>query len=481
MAKNILDNRPNKNILLVVGAMIALTGIALLLVTNAASGSVAIESEQASLVGGVKKCDDYIVFSNSCDGSNDGFPSNHAEAVAAIKASNTREKILKLEHNGYSGSWDLDNRPQRLLPSLALSRSDYVIGTGERNAGTCGGSCARGGGVVHVACSFSHFSYDDPIVSPGNPGSAHLHMYFGNTHANAYSTHDTLQNEGASTCQHGELNRTAYWIPALLDGNDHALTPSYMQVYYERLSGMSASALEAFPPGLNFIIGDSGATSPQPVGGENSGLRFYCGWYEKAKESGGGSRGPYSSSIPHCDRNSYSHIQLDLDAPYCWNGKLDWKASERNVVYAIGNQYNGNCPSSHPRILPFLKYRIHFKTDISPTPTSTWYLASDINPHDGSIKSQPGITVHSDWFGGWHRDTLERLTDDCMRPNDTWCDRQHMGNGDIVAKPVREGDYDDRRFSPEELVKLCPLRNGYDGKRQNVAYCKASGHSNHSQ
>lgn len=472
MAKKNPVNSSSRGKLLLVGGIIALTGIVLLLVVNAASRSIAIESEQASLVGTVQKCDDHIVFANSCDGGGgDGFPTNHAEAVAVIKNNpSVRETILKLEFP--SGSiveeWDLHNRPQRYTPSAALVRDDYIWATGERDAGQNDGRS-----VAHIACSFSHFSYDDPIVAPGQPGAAHLHMYFGNTHANAFSTHDTLINEGSSTCQHGELNRTAYWMPALMDGDDNALIPNYTQVYYERVPAVNSSSLVTFPEGLNFIIGDSGATSPQAT---NFGVKFFCGYYDQAINNGGGSRGSYSATIPSCNKGSYSHFQIDIDSPYCWNGVLDWSASAPNVVYPLEHYYSGVCPSSHPKPLPFLKYRLAFDINVSPTPTSTWYLSSDINPADGSIKTDRGITLHADWYGGWHRDTIERLTDDCMRRSNAWCDRQHMGDGGLVTVPAREGNYNDRRFSPQELVKLCPLRDGYDGQRQHVAYCKAAGH-----
>jgi len=70
----------------------------------------------------------------------------------------------------------------------------------------------------------SHYLKDDPIVFPGQPGVSHLHMFFGNTQADAYSevgtgnTNDLLI-KGASTVQGGKgANPSAYWMPALVDG-----------------------------------------------------------------------------------------------------------------------------------------------------------------------------------------------------------------------------------------------------------------------
>ncbi len=42
-------------------------------------------------------------------------------------------------------------------------------------------------GQFRIQCQWSHFGYDDPIVRPGSPGAAHLHMFWGNTNTNARS------------------------------------------------------------------------------------------------------------------------------------------------------------------------------------------------------------------------------------------------------------------------------------------------------
>src|SRR5262245_53339915 len=76
-----------------------------------------------------------------------------------------------------------------------------------------------GVGAFRTVCDFSHMNYDDPIVFPGQPGKAHLHAHFGNTLTDADTTAENLRNSGNSTCRGGTANRTAYWVPAVIDRN----------------------------------------------------------------------------------------------------------------------------------------------------------------------------------------------------------------------------------------------------------------------
>jgi len=53
-------------------------------------------------------------------------------------------------------------------------------------------------GAFRTECRYSHVSFDDPIVYPGQPGAAHLHAFYGNTAMDAYTT--TADNGASSTC-----------------------------------------------------------------------------------------------------------------------------------------------------------------------------------------------------------------------------------------------------------------------------------------
>jgi len=39
-----------------------------------------------------------------------------------------------------------------------------------------------------ILCDFSYAAADDPIMKSGFPGESYLHLFFGNTKTNAFST-----------------------------------------------------------------------------------------------------------------------------------------------------------------------------------------------------------------------------------------------------------------------------------------------------
>jgi hypothetical protein len=124
-------------------------------------------------------------------------------------------------------------------------------------------------GAFRFICGYGQLLYDDPIVKPGAPGTSHLHQFYGNTNANANSTYESLRASGSSTCNYGRYaaNRSAYWIPAMLDGKGNVVQPDYSIVYYKRrpLSdpkcgglGSVANAIGTcviIPNGLRFVFG----------------------------------------------------------------------------------------------------------------------------------------------------------------------------------------------------------------------------------
>ena len=106
-------------------------------------------------------------------------------------------------------------------------------------------------GNFRTFCGFSHLSYDDPIVYPGQPGASHLHMYFGNTGANAHSTYQSLRSSGSSTCQGGPLNRTGYWVPAMHNAAGRVVVPEYFELYYKGNGSQDMiRGIQTYPNGL---------------------------------------------------------------------------------------------------------------------------------------------------------------------------------------------------------------------------------------
>jgi hypothetical protein len=126
-------------------------------------------------------------------------------------------------------------------------------------------------GAFRFMCGPGQVSRDDPIVYPGQPGKSHLHQYFGNTLANANSTYGSLRTTGQSTCM-SEVNRSGYWVPALLDGKGNVIRPDTVSIYYKRWpdTDFHCNSQGGYPTKFN-VEGADCLTLP-------SGLRFIYGY-----------------------------------------------------------------------------------------------------------------------------------------------------------------------------------------------------------
>jgi len=269
-------------------------------------------------------------------------------------------------------------------------------------------------GNFRAICEFSHFAYDDPIVAPGQPGVSHLHMYFGNTGADAYSTYESLRSTGDSTCQGGPLNRSAYWAPAVIDTAGRALAPDFISVYYKgRGWGTDGSRVDVvnMPPGLRMIAGadpsDPDASSRHQWNCENRTLR--------------------SPTIPTCDPGM--RVGVLLHFPTCWDGRLDAPDHRSHVVYPLEHEVTGQplCPTSHPQSLPEFTLGVWFAPS---SDSADWHLSSDRVP--GQETYPNGSTFHSDWFGAWDQAIQKDWIDNCIN-GELDCSWGDLGNGTALS------------------------------------------------
>ena len=120
-----------------------------------------------------------------------------------------------------------------LLGAVAIA-SNFDPNTELVNAAVPPSSAPDPEGAFRFICNPGQLLRDDPIVYPGQAGKSHLHQFYGNTTANANSTYDSLRTTGQSTCM-SPLNRSAYWMPAMLDGAGNAVRPDSVAIYYKRL------------------------------------------------------------------------------------------------------------------------------------------------------------------------------------------------------------------------------------------------------
>ncbi|WP_294198401.1 DUF1996 domain-containing protein [uncultured Sphingomonas sp.] len=285
-------------------------------------------------------------------------------------------------------------------------------------------------GAFRFICNPSHELRDDPVVFPGQPGRSHLHQFFGNTGANANSTYQSLRSSGGSTCN-SPLNRSAYWMPAMLNGKGRVVRPDYISIYYKShpqndpVCQRMGKACVDLPRGLRFVFGYDMINGSPKTG---------AGYYNCQGPTG--TSGHYAD-IVEAARNCPAGNQLGavLNAPTCWDGKnLDSADHRSHVAYtSYGSWGYEKCPDTHPYVIPGFTLAAWYTTDDDLDTsgkwdggTSSWHLASDEMP--GMPTMRPGSTLHADWFGAWDDSVMKMWTDNCINKLLN-CSGGDLGNG----------------------------------------------------
>lgn len=264
-------------------------------------------------------------------------------------------------------------------------------------------------GNFRIECHYSHQSYDDPIVFPGKVGAAHLHTFFGNSLANAKTTAQSLAANGDSTCHGGALNRSAYWIPAMLDTSGKVRVPKFISVYYKS-AGLDPTKVQPMPVGLKMLAGDASAGKPQwdqPAKGPH-----YVEWScLDASEK--------FPTIPACRGD----LRANIVFPQCWDGKGLETTAVRYPLYDNANRLV--CPAGFNTILPRVEYTMVWETGGS---TSGWKLSSDKPNQPG------GTTLHGDWFGAWDEQLMKDFVSKCINAK-LDCQDGQLGDGRQLVRP----------------------------------------------
>jgi hypothetical protein len=291
-----------------------------------------------------------------------------------------------------------------------------------RDAGFFGELRGPNSGAFRITCQPSHMRFDDPLVYPGQFGRSHHHTFFGNASIDAASNLDTLPSVGNSTCSGGIINRSAYWVPSMIDtATGRAIVPRSIVVYYKKsynVDPTSASRVQAPPPGLRMLAGDMMAMTPPARGFLQH--RFFC-------ENGGQD---LSSRIPVCNANPNpvsasepwgNQLIATLFFPQCWNGRdLDSPDHKSHMAYSNGF----DCPASHPVEIPEISYNVWYEMPVG-TNNATWRLASDMQG------AGAGDSMHGDWINGWQEEFMSAITTNCVRTGRD-CFANALGDGRIL-------------------------------------------------
>ena len=286
-------------------------------------------------------------------------------------------------------------------------------------------------GAFRFNCTPSHNAYNDPVVFPGQTGRSHLHTFFGNTRTDANSTYESLRTTGSSTCNN-IMNRSAYWVPAMMNGRGKVVMPNWISIYYKGMPRTDARcrtagrACVALPNGLRYIFGynmsDPSQSSPASTM-----------WWNCDAANAGGHFANIAQAARGCPVGA--HIGMVMTGPDCWNGtELDSPDHRSHLAYM---QYDGTgtakCPSTHPYILPHFTIGVWYQVDAtldrsgneSPD-ADTWYLSSDRMA--GMARAVPGTTLHSDWFGAWEDSVMDMWMSNCIDKMLS-CSGGDLGNG----------------------------------------------------
>ncbi len=336
---------------------------------------------------------------------------------------------------GTSSSFQATSPRTAEVPSIASNVDVKQFIASGYNGGNKPSSVAWEGvwgtGNFRSICKASHFLADDPIVAPGKPGATHLHMFFGNTAANASSNYASLRTSGDSTCHGRAINRSAYWVPALFDANGTAQIPDHIALYYKS-ADRDPLAVQSLPPGLRMIAG---------YDMNNPNAADHHDWLCDAPGAQSG------KTIPNCPGGQTLVGRLVF--PSCWNGRdLDSADHRSHMAYAVRDARGRNvCPTTHPVLLPEVAYTMMFKHS---APTAGWYVSSD---RMAGMTHANGSTLHGDWYGAWDPAVMDAWRVTCINGK-LDCQNGQLGNDTSLVAGVNYSGTPPRDGGP--LVTMPP-------------------------
>lgn len=322
---------------------------------------------------------------------------------------------------------------------LPANTCNHDFTTGDQN-------CAAEGAFRFI-CYFSHLAYDDPIAHPKQIGGNHLHHFYGNTLTDGNSSYASLRTTGEGTCPGGKLNRSAYWIAAMLKDNcldggttTCVVSPDDVQVYYKMIRYGAVGPMWfncndgtqcADPTNVNCTDGTNGTHNFGAHAGlkrcqlQLPGQRFPRGmvliegwkssdpntaqeaaWKCELTKNGHSGDIQYQTLAALYTAQggcSGDRIQMRLDSTNsrCWDGVALDSSDHRSHVYDFGPADGfgiDHCPHGM-WLIPVITTVIVSWTHNNDF--DTWYLSSDhfglapVDYHAG------GFTAHFDWMPAW--------------------------------------------------------------------------------
>lgn len=294
-------------------------------------------------------------------------------------------------------------------------------------------------GAFRMICMPGPILKDDPIVYPDLVGASHAHQFIGNTGTNAHSNYNSLRTTGTSTCTDSTApaNRSAMWIPAMMDGHGHYVKTDFARIYYKRLPATSPGCTDPvkkrgicidLPNGLRYVFGYNMKTGMEGITDPNSFFYWLATYNCNSSEDGSL---VVTSTLSHTlaeakQKGCPVGAQMIVVgfAEDCWDGvHLDTTDHRSHMSYATGPDlgYGRQCDAAHPYLIPDLQFQWHYTVDAN---FADWHLSSD----EMVPGAEAGSTLHMDYWEAWSPAVKTIWQQHCINGHLT-CSNSDLGNG----------------------------------------------------
>lgn len=276
---------------------------------------------------------------------------------------------------------------------------------------------------------------DDPVVYFNQPGASHLHQVWGNAKFDASTTPADLANNAATNCNATSysLNRSSYWMPALIHEGGDVIKPDSVLVYYKRKTASSSYCNPSSPKFIGTCVGIP------------SQIRFIFGWNASRPTAavqgaswicspGDGKHYANLDDLFNSGCSAGADMFANTVAPNCWDGKhLDTPDHRSHMAYADYSRGDGyaHCPATHPYLIPQEENKAAYRVTADMIGTrsdgskySRVRLASDAMLPG----AKPGATLHADYMEAWVTVAKKMWMDNCIEKALS-CSGGDLGNG----------------------------------------------------